>query len=126
MIPTFLTILLLPLLAGCDGFRFTTVCTSEARPGIVAGLVDDASGLPILRGPGRVTAVSAARADTVWLPDGVLPPRPVALAEEAGGLYRVEARVAGYQPWGRDDVDVTSDGCHVRTVEITVRLRATG
>ena len=123
---TLVAILTIPALAGCDEFRFTTVCTTEARPGIVAALVDAGTGLPVVRGPGWVSAVSAARADTVRLPDGDVPPHPVLLAEEAGGLYRVEARVSGYVPWARDGVDVTSDGCHVRTVEITVRLRSTG
>ncbi len=123
---TTLAMLMLPALAGCEEFRFTMGCTPEARPGIVAALVDDATGLPVAHGPGWVTAVSVARADTVWLPAGDLPPRPVPLAEEAGGLYRVEAEVSGYAPWARDGVDVASDGCHVRTVEITVRLRTTG
>ncbi|HSM06353.1 MAG TPA: hypothetical protein VK858_17155 [Longimicrobiales bacterium] len=119
------TWLVFPLLvfgAGCDGFSLVLGCTEEARPGISAALVDAVSGLPVRRGPGMVTAVSPVRADTVRLPEGELSHHPVPLAIEAGGQYRLEARVEGYRPWARDAVEVTSGRCHVRTVEITVWL----
>ncbi len=43
-------------------------------------------------------------------------------AWERRGLYTIAATAPGYLPGVRSDVRVTGDECHVRTVDVTVRL----
>jgi hypothetical protein len=50
--------------------------------------------------------------------DGVYP-----LVQENAGGYTVTVEQAGYRPWTRTNVRVTSDACHVKTVSLTALLQ---
>ena len=42
--------------------------------------------------------------------------------EERPGVYRVDVRATGYEPWVRHSVRVGRDECHVKPVELTAEM----
>ena len=99
------------------------VCTEEARPALMVGLVDSLTGATTFTNV-KIVARDGAYADSVtaatypMLPyDGPLP-----LAYERKGTYDVTVHAAGYAPWTKAGVVVTADQCHVATVSLTARL----
>jgi hypothetical protein len=92
-------------------------CTDELRAGIVVTVRDSATSAPVFGA--RVVARNATLADTSRAqPDGVYP-----LVHEKAGAYTVTVEQAGYRPWTRTNVRVTSDACHVKTVSLTALLQ---
>src|SRR5262245_45358166 len=105
-------------LAGCD--LFTQSCTLNLVFGLTLYVRDSVSGAP------------AAQDATATLRDGDyletmqgIPLDDLILvgAGERAGEYTIQVTKAGYTPWTRTRVRVEDDGCHVRNVQIDVRLQ---
>ena len=111
-----LAMFLVLALSGCELLGIGTVCTLEERPAITVALVDSITGEAIVPDSLLVVAADGEYADTVrgLVPGGV--------AHEREGIYRVTVQASGYAPWIRENVRVTADECHVRTVELVARL----
>lgn len=103
-------------MSGCELLGIGTVCTQEERPAVTVALVDSITGEAIVPGSLLVVAADGEYADTIR---GLA---PGGLAYEREGTYRVTVQASGYAPWVRENVRVTSDECHVRTVELVARL----
>ncbi|MEM1042010.1 MAG: carboxypeptidase-like regulatory domain-containing protein [Bacteroidota bacterium] len=120
----FLVLLLMLLVAGCDAVIGDPICTGEFVPGLRVSVRDADTGEPA-----AFEALGIARdagfADTLGTYDEV-PPEPGDLdllgAWERAGRYDVTISKAGYQTWRRENVRVTEDECHVRTVELEALL----
>ncbi len=95
-----------------------TICTEEARPGILVTVRDSVTSAPVAGA--RVVARTPTAADTSdGLPDGTYP-----LAYEKAGTYEVTVEQTGYRLWTRGNVQVTRDECHVQTVSLTALLQS--
>lgn len=106
-------------LVGCSD-SLGTVCTDEARPGIMVTVRDSVTTASVSRA--RVVARTATIADTSEeSPNGVYP-----LVYEKAGTYTVTVEQAGYRTWTRANVEVTRDECHVKTVSLTALLQPGG
>jgi len=109
-------LILLPVLSSCDALGSPSVCTLEARPGIVVEVRDSLTGAPAASG-----ALAIARdglfADTLRGLD-----LRVAGAHERPGTYGVSVTKSGYRDWSGAGVRVTSGECHVHTVTLEARL----
>ena len=92
-----------------------TVCTDEARPGVVVHVLDATSGVGLSGASGTVR--EGEYVETLQGMQTML-----AGAYERAGTYRVEVTRPDYQPWLQEDVQVTRDRCHVRTVTLDARL----
>ena len=103
-------------LTACSSTAPTT-CTDIAVAGLSVIVVDSAGGQPL--SSALVTAQAGAVADTAkfYSPDGYN------LLYERPGSYDVSVTLAGYQPWHRSDVTITSGSCHVNRVVLTARLQ---
>lgn len=101
------------------------VCTTEARPAIIVEVRDALSGAPAAAGAQGYVEEGAFRAELV----GPLPAQPGEEGlrffgpEERAGTYRVTVEKPGYQQWRREDVRVSRDECHVRTVHLRADLQ---
>ncbi len=109
---------LVPLLAACAGRQGDVVCTLEARSAVTVELHDARTGAA-LTGPATVVARAGSYADTASIPEDM---SSTGLAYERAGLYEVTVRKSGYRDWTRQDVAVTRDECHVRTVQLRADL----
>lgn len=115
-----LPVLLLPVaLLGCDFGN--PICTAEAVPGLVIEVRDaDAGELPA----DDVLGITwdGSFVDTLEVFD----PAPDMLelygATERSGRYDIAISKPGYQTWRRENIRVTEDECHVRTVELEALL----
>ena len=97
-----------------------TICTDEARPGILVTVRDSVTSAPV--SGARVVARMGTTADTSsGLPDGTYP-----LAYEKPGDYEVTVEQMGYRLWTRGNVRVTRDECHVQTVPLTALVQPSG
>jgi hypothetical protein len=68
-----------------------------------------------------ITVRDGAYTQTVTSAEGY--PGPYGLAHERAGVYTVTVQQDGYANWTRNDVTVTHDECHVRTVQLTALLQ---
>ena len=107
------------LLSGTTG-GCATECFAVAAHALRVQLVDSISNGDVAASEVTVIAIDGAFRDSVTTSNVNTPLR---LAMERGGLYRVEARAAGYKPWIRENIRVAEDECHPRTVELLVRLQ---
>ena len=107
------------MVAGCRLFTGTD-CSLDARAGITVDVRDSVSNAPIT-GESRIIARDGTFADTAEFTE--IFPGPHALVRERPGSYTVTVEREGYQLWSRTGVRVTRGECHVRTVELTARLR---
>jgi hypothetical protein len=101
-----------------------TVCTEEARPGLMVGLIDAVTGESTGFTEVSVVAVEGDHRDSVYQSAYPASPYngPLPLAYERRGTYQVIVRASGYAPWTRSGVVVDGDVCHVITVPLTARL----
>ncbi|MFA6168143.1 MAG: hypothetical protein WC700_16080 [Gemmatimonadaceae bacterium] len=101
--------------------RLHLACTLELRAGIYLLLHDSATGQPP-QGSGtmRLRATSGTFSDSVTAP---LLMGAWGAAWERPGTYSVSAQVDGYQPWRRDNIEVTHGLCHVRAVTVLAKLQ---
>lgn len=96
-----------------------TVCTMEARAGIVVEPVDAATGRPVA-GTTTVIAREGAYADSASADVSTMQqPATIGAAYERKGTYNVTVRNPAYRPF-ETSVTVTADACHV----IPQRIRA--
>ena len=98
-------------------------CTTEFRPGIVLEIID------------IVTGVSPLVPSVIIVTDGSFqeryPPAGVEgvvlskywFAGERSGRYSILVQTPGYLDWSTSNIQVRKDGCHVKTVTITARLK---
>jgi hypothetical protein len=101
--------------------RLHVMCTAEARAGLTLTLQDSATGQPLAgSGSMRLRATSVAYADSVTAPFLM---SSWTTAWERPGTYAVTADVDGYQPWRRDNVEVSHGICHVRTAVVLAKLQ---
>jgi hypothetical protein len=110
-------------LAACSQDPTRIVCTADVRPALAVTVVDAVSGAP-RAGEALAVARDDRYSDTLrvngFLGDGT----PIALtgADERPGTYDLTVEHAGYRTWSATNVRVTSNTCHVQTVELTARL----
>lgn len=104
------------VLGACNASESLTVCTREARPGIVLEVRDSLTGAPAASGALAI-AQAAAFADTLRGTDLFL-----SGALERPGRYDVTVTKSGYRPWAAANVQVTQGLCHVETVTVQARL----
>jgi hypothetical protein len=102
-----------------------TPCDLVLKYGIGVTIVDDATGTPF-EGGVTVVATEGSYIETVTPPVFAGEPRTAALAPERPGTYRVEVQAPGYVTTIVPSVRVTKDDCHVRPVQVTVRLEKAG
>ena len=108
---------LLIALVGCEKSPFNTVCTDEARPGLLVSVRDSISGAAVSEA--RVIARTGTTADTSsGAFNGLYP-----LAYEKAGIYQVLVEHTDYRTWVRANVRVTADECHVQSVSLTALLQ---
>ena len=104
---------------GCSD-ALGTICTDEARPGILVTVRDSVTRAPV--SGARVVARMGTTIDTSsGLPDGTYP-----LAYEKPGTYEVTVDQTGYRLWTSGNVPVTRDECHVQTVSLTALIQPSG
>ena len=99
------------------------VCTANVVPGITVVIVDSVSGKPRAA---EAVAVARERAfvdtlDPAVMQGNVLISRQG--AHERRGIYEVVVRAPGYLDWVRTRVIVSSNDCHVNTVQLEARLQ---
>ncbi len=107
--------------AGCD-ILAPTVCTTEARWGIVVYVKDAVTGAPAEAGATGI-ARSGPYADSMSIAPGASSGGFIGLATERPGYYQVTVRKAGYRDWTAPTVRVSADRCHVHTVTLTASLQ---
>lgn len=106
-------------LLGCSVFD-PLDCTTEARPAITVAVLDSVTNEPVGEG-GTITATNGTTVYSAVTHDDY--PGPYQLAHEKAGQFTVAVEMSGYARWSRDDVRVTRDECHVRTVSLTALLQ---
>lgn len=114
-------------ITACDPDVIGIACTLEARAAISITVVDSVTRAGIGAGATLILQEGAYR-DSVTFPAdqpyyNSTPLWGFASAEREG-TYDVRVRRPGYQLWERRGVRVTSDQCHVNTVELEARLQA--
>ncbi len=121
---------LLPVVVtACDILGVEKKCATYAVPAVSVVLMDSVSNGPVLSGSAIVIATSGTYSDTARVN---IEPRNynlgIPVAFERPGTYKVDVLVTNYFPWSIQNirVDKTSDGCHVSTRQLTVRLRPAG
>jgi hypothetical protein len=107
--------------AGCDVIAVS--CTDEIRPGINVFVLDSATNDTIRGIPITASATSGSFTETYTFAQPQQAYFSYALARERPAVYRVQISAPGYEAWVKDNIEVNSDRCHVRTFEITARLR---
>ncbi len=95
-------------------------CTMNSIPGIRLFIVDSIDGP--FRGPVNTTLRDGPFSETIAFPATYgLDHR--FLAYERPGTYSITLEAPGYKPWRRDNVVVTGDRCHVKTVSVTALMQ---
>ena len=99
----------------------TGECTTEARFGMRAFLRDSVTGVAYAESA-VVIAREGAFADTLRN-YGLTPNDSVWLGlAERPGTFRLDVTAQGYRPWSRNGLVVEDEGCHVRGIDVIVRL----
>ena len=92
------------------------LCTTEARAGIVVHVADSVTGSETFAG------LEGTLVDPPYDESMIALEAHLVGAFERVGVYTVEVRAEGYQPWSRAGVAVRAGSCHVRSVELEARL----
>ncbi len=120
-----LSLVALPI-GACDSIG--GVCTLNFQYGIQITVIDSLTGLP--PAAAALVATSGTFVDSVG---PRAPSQPVAngpsvlvlsTAGERPGIYSVVVRAPGYREWGRTNIRVTADRCHVRPTTLTAHLQS--
>jgi hypothetical protein len=102
----------------------STVCTLEFRPGVAVYVKDSVTGAGVASGASLVVREGSYK-DSVAAPNS----RPdldnyaLLAAGERSGTYQVTVLKPGYAAWLQSNVRVTSNRCHVNTVNLTALLQ---
>lgn len=100
-----------------------TVCTTEARAGIVISVVDSATGSPIACGAHAVITAPGFAEDVDNTPPLPCDDRSaIAGAYERPGTYSVTVSRQGYYDLTMNDIVVTAGVCHVNTASVEARM----
>ncbi len=115
------------VLAGCENFLNNgTDCDLVAEFSLAVSVVDSITNAP--RGGGAlVTATDGefTRSTRGDMPAaGAAETKTLYLISERKGTYTITVTRDGYATWQKSGVKVTADACHVRTAEVTARLKA--
>lgn len=95
-------------------------CTMSEIPGIRLFIVDSLDGP--FRGPVTTTLRDGAFSQTIAFPATYgLDHR--FLAYERPGTYSITLEAPGYKTWRRENIVVTPQGCHVKTVSVTALMQ---
>ena len=110
--------------AACGNPIEQRVCTADFRYGLMVYVQDSVTGASVASGATLVARESDFE-DTFTYPDGRpdLNTQPLLSAGERAGTYQVTVTKAGYAPWARSNVTITSNVCHVNQTELTARLQ---
>lgn len=115
---------LLALLAGCTDVTGSYTCPDWIPPSLEIRVVDAATE-QVLNAGVTGTWVSGRFAGTLEREPNY--PEQDIFVFGPAGRYGVVVQHAGYQPWGRDDIQVATHQCGLRTEQVVARLeRAAG
>ena len=119
MQPGTVTLIVSIALTACE---FNGPCTTSVEPGLIVRVVDSVTGVPAAHGASGF-AVDDEYQGTLR---NIAPDDPAGAllygADEREGTYTVSVAKSGYEAWVREEVRVTGDECHVRTVNLEARL----
>lgn len=113
-------------LAGCENDPVGFGCTLEARSSVTVTVIDSASGTGRARGATVILRDGAYTDSSVFALDDPLPGDSIFYFTntfERAGTFTVRVRRPGYALWERQNVQVTSDQCHVVTARVRARLQ---
>ncbi len=110
----------LALAAGACKSDTPTFCTESAPPAVTVTALDSVTGAMINAGTSLIIRDGAFVDSVVGAPG---PLQTIAAGVERPGRYQVTVRRPGYAVWRRENVRVTADRCHVRTVHFDARLQ---
>ena len=107
----------------CSGST-SPVCTLEFRPGVAVYVKDSLTSAGVASGASLVVREGSYK-DSVAAPDSRpdLDDSPLFAAGERAGTYQVTVLKPGYAAWLQSNVRVTSNRCHVNTVNLTALLQ---
>lgn len=110
-------------LSGCELVGVDEDCTNILVPALRVTVVDSVTGQPV-DAEMEATFVDGLFTRTILQPAGSAHGNVIQLQEDRPGTYEIRVSVIGYALWQTSGVRVTrnSDGCHVRTAEVTARL----
>lgn len=116
---SFSSVVVLCFVAGCS--LFDEGCDTVGRPAITVQVTDASTGADILPGT-TIKIVDGEFVETFNVPNDPTRTGRVGGAIGRPGTYEVTVTKDGYQPWIRSNVNVTLDGCHVKTVALDAAL----
>ena len=123
---SFLLLSVLACLTGCgsDKPEEIPLCTASIEPAIRIEVLDAATNAPISCGAQAVIEKSGFQ-ETVKNEAGAgcYDGNMLQGAYERAGVYKVTVTKSGYSPWSADNVTVTSDICHVKTVTLQAMMQ---
>lgn len=101
------------------------VCTDEFRPGLVVYVKDSVTKAGVASGASLVVREGSYK-DSVAAPNSSpdVDNYPLLAAGERSGTYQVTVLKTGYTAWVKNNVLVTSNRCHVNTVNLTALLQS--
>jgi hypothetical protein len=107
----------------CSGST-SLACTLEVRPGVAVYVKDSLTSAGVASGASLVVREGSYK-DSVATPDSRpdLDDSPLFAAGERAGTYQVTVLKPGYAAWLKSNVRVTSNRCHVNTVNLTALLQ---
>ena len=99
-----------------------TVCTTEARAGIVISVVDSATGSPIACGAHAVITAPGFAQDVDAMPPPCDDRNALSGAHERPGTYSVTVSRPGYYDLTMNGIVVSAGACHVNTTAVEARM----
>jgi hypothetical protein len=107
----------------CSGAS-SPVCTLELRPAVAVYVKDSLTRAGVASGASLVVREGSYK-DSVSFPNSTpgLDNSALIAAGERSGTYQVTVLKPGYAAWLQSNVRVTSNECHVNTVNLTALLQ---
>ena len=107
----------------CSGST-SPVCTQEFRPGLVVYVKDSLTRAGVASGASLVVREGSYKDSVAATNSGPDQDNsPLSAAGERSGTYQVTVLKPGYATWLQSNVRVTSNECHVNTVNLTALLQ---